>query len=152
MGHYSASILITVSVITSATAMSQTQLCVYAQGVVDKISPGGDAAIIDSHIPRLLAISTPKPMYYYNYNVGECRDLVFGVSLVDYANSRDLEDGQIPKIINICINEIEERGLNSEGIYRVTCSDLCVVECALIVYFIGVWSACCSARSEFGYG
>ena len=87
--------------------------------MVGHISPGNDASSIAAHIPRLLAMSTPKPIYYYNYTVGECRDLVFGVSLVDYANSRDLEDGEIPKIVKICIQEIEERGLNAEGIYRV---------------------------------
>ena len=91
----------------------------YANGVVSKISPGGDAAIIAAHIPRFLALARPKPVYYYNYTVGECRDLVFGVSLTDYANSRDLEEGDIPRIIKISIREIEERGLNAEGIYRV---------------------------------
>lgn len=83
------------------------------------ISPERDTLLISTHIPRLLASATPKPVYYYNYNVGECRDLIFGVSLVDYATSRGLTEGDIPKIIKICVKEIEERGMNTEGIYRV---------------------------------
>lgn len=51
--------------------------------------------------------------------VGECRDLIFGVSLVDYATARGLPEGEVPKIIRICIQDIEQRGLDAEGIYRV---------------------------------
>ena len=45
--------------------------------------------------------------------------MIFGVSLVDYTTSRGLPDGSIPKLVHICIEEVEKRGLNSEGIYRV---------------------------------
>ena len=62
------------------------------------------------HIPRLLASATPKPHYYQNFVVGECRDLIFGVSLVDYATAKGLADGEVPKIVHLCIREVEERG------------------------------------------
>ena len=87
--------------------------------MVEKISPQRDSAALASNIPRLIAAITPKPVYYYNYNVGECKDLIFGVSLVDYATARGLSDGDIPKIIRICIEDIDKRGLDAEGIYRV---------------------------------
>lgn len=132
-------------------------MCVYANGVVSKISPGGDAAIIATHIPRLLALARPKPVFYYNYTVGECRDLVFGVSLTDYANSRDLEEGDIPRIIKICIKEIEERGLNAEGIYRVNSNssiiseldntDMCLPRISSFLS-TGFGSSCCGTRSK----
>lgn len=58
-------------------------------------------------------------MLYHNYHVGDCPDLCFGVALVDYATSRNLPEGETPKIVQLCIAEIEKRGLDTEGIYRV---------------------------------
>ncbi|KAJ3556479.1 hypothetical protein NM688_g2008 [Phlebia brevispora] len=103
----------------TATSVTQTQLCGHARRMVDKINPEQDTAVISNSIPQLLATQTPKPMYYQNYSVGECRDLIFGVSLVDYATAKGLGEGDIPKIVRICIKEIDERGLDAEGLYRV---------------------------------
>lgn len=52
--------------------------------------------------------------------MGDCSDLVFGVSLVDYATARGLPEGDIPKLVKLCIAEVDKRGLSSEGIYRVS--------------------------------
>lgn len=46
--------------------------------------------------------------------------MIFGFSLQDYATARDLPEGEIPKIVRICIEEVDRRGLDSEGIYRVS--------------------------------
>jgi hypothetical protein len=43
-----------------------------------------------------------------------------GISLVDYASARGLKDNAVPRIVEICIREVEARGLNAEGIYRVS--------------------------------
>ena len=99
--------------------MTQAQICNHARVYVDKINPEKDTSLLAAHIPRLLALATPKPLYYENFVVGECRDLIFGVSLVDYATSKALPDAEIPKIVRICTEEIERRGLDAEGIYRV---------------------------------
>ncbi|KAI0374525.1 RhoGAP-domain-containing protein [Pilatotrama ljubarskyi] len=104
----------------TAAAATQSQLCEHGRRMVEKITPQRDSAAIADAIPRMLAAATPKPVYYYNYNVGECKDLIFGVSLVDYATARGLPDGEIPKIVRICIQDIEQRGLDAEGIYRVS--------------------------------
>lgn len=69
--------------------------------------------------PRYVKYSIPGRTLYTNYYVGDCNDLIFGVGLVDYATSRSLQDGQIPKLVKICIDEVDKRGLNAEGIYRV---------------------------------
>lgn len=100
--------------------MTQTQLSTHARSAVDKISPEKDASKLASSFSRSLTSAIPKPILYYNYNVGECRDLIFGVSLVDYATARSLTDGDIPKIVRICVKEVDQRGLESEGIYRVS--------------------------------
>ncbi|KAI8983411.1 hypothetical protein BD414DRAFT_81407 [Trametes punicea] len=104
----------------TAAAATQSQLCEHGRRMVEKIVPQRDSATIAESIPRMLAAATPKPVYYYNYNVGECKDLIFGVSLVDYATARGLAEGEIPKIVRICIQDIEQRGLDAEGIYRVS--------------------------------
>ena len=103
-----------------ATTTTQTQLSTHVRSIVERISPSKDLHVLTQAIPRSLASAIPKPVLYYNYHVGECSDLIFGVSLVDYATARGLVEGDVPKIIRICINEVDYRGLASEGIYRVS--------------------------------
>ena len=103
----------------SAAAATQGQLSEHCGRMIEKVNPQRDTAVVAAHIPRLLAAATPKPVCYYNYNVGECKDLIFGVSLVDYATARGQSDGDIPKIVRMCIEDIDKRGLDAEGIYRV---------------------------------
>jgi len=45
--------------------------------------------------------------------------LIFGVSLADYATARGIEN-DVPKVLRICIDELDKRGLDAEGIYRVS--------------------------------
>jgi len=104
----------------TATSTTQTQLASHARSVVDRVNPEVDVNAVTQIIPRALATATPQPTLYYNYYVGECRDLIFGVSLVDYATARNLPEHEIPRIVRICIQEIDQRGLESEGIYRVS--------------------------------
>jgi hypothetical protein len=106
--------------VASATNATTHQISNHARAYVEKINPEKDTALLTVNIPRLLALATPKPLYYQNYAVGECRDLIFGVSLVDYATAKGLGDGEIPRIVRICIKEIDTRGLEAEGIYRVS--------------------------------
>ena len=74
---------------------------------------------VNAYIAQSLAASIPIPIPYHNFYVGECKDLIFGFSLQDYATARDLPEGEIPKIVKICIEEVDKRGLDAEGIYRV---------------------------------
>lgn len=90
-----------------------------AQSVVEKVSPENDTSVLSASLRRSPALSTPRPIFYYNYHVGECPDLVFGCKLVDCANARGSEN-EVPKIIGICIEEVNRRGLDAEGIYRVS--------------------------------
>lgn len=54
--------------------------------------------------------------------VGECRSLIFGVSLTDYdfARGEGSDRGRPPTIVEKCIAAIDERGLDAEGIYRIS--------------------------------
>ncbi|KAI0317997.1 hypothetical protein OF83DRAFT_1171488 [Amylostereum chailletii] len=100
--------------------LMHTHLATHARSVVESVSPEDDKMTLAAQIPRLLASATPKPILYYNYHVGECQDLIFGVSMSDYATTRGLGEGDIPKIVRLCIDEVDKRGLSVEGIYRVS--------------------------------
>ncbi|KZS93245.1 RhoGAP-domain-containing protein [Sistotremastrum niveocremeum HHB9708] len=103
-----------------AIARTAAQLGAHVTEAVAAISPDKDVISISAQTPRSMALATPKRTLYYNYHVGECNDLIFGVSLVDYATSRGLMDGELPKLVRLCIHEIQTRGLESEGIYRIS--------------------------------
>ena len=68
---------------------------------------------------NILPVALPPQIFYHNYEVGVCRDLTFGITLSDYAAARALPEGYIPRVLGLCIAEVDARGLNVEGIYRV---------------------------------
>lgn len=103
-----------------ATCKTEASLAEGLLPQIQKISPEKDVLKVTANIPRSLALAVPDPILYEHGQVGSCNDLLFGFSLVDYATSKGLHDGQIPKIVRICIDAIDKRGLNSEGIYRVS--------------------------------
>ncbi|KAI1795531.1 RhoGAP-domain-containing protein [Ganoderma leucocontextum] len=106
---------------------TQIQLCENGRRTVNKIVPERDGAAMAAKVPGMLFPIIPTPKYYFNYFIGECRDLMFGVSLVDYA-ARDPLEGDKPKIIRVCIEDIDQRGLEAEGIYWVSGSHATVQE------------------------
>ncbi|KAL5495565.1 hypothetical protein ACEPAI_1028 [Sanghuangporus weigelae] len=103
-----------------ATSTTVAHLASHAQSFITHVSPQKDLASVAALKPRYIKQSIPKRTLYTNYYVGDCNDLIFGVSLVDYATSRGLQDGEIPKLVQLCIEEVDKRGLNSEGVYRVS--------------------------------
>ncbi|KAI0271619.1 hypothetical protein BC834DRAFT_860454 [Gloeopeniophorella convolvens] len=102
-----------------ATCTTQTHLATHARSAVENVSAEMDTSIVSASFRRSLALSIPPPTLYYNYHVGECQDLIFGVTLVDYATARS-SDTEVPKILRLCIDEVDRRGLDAEGIYRVS--------------------------------
>ncbi|TRM65964.1 hypothetical protein BD626DRAFT_194822 [Schizophyllum amplum] len=103
-----------------ATTMTETQITSHARPMVDKILPEKDVQRMTSFIPRAMASATPERVLYEHGVAGVCSDLIFGISLVDYATTNNLREGEIPKIVRLCVKEIDKRGLEAEGIYRVS--------------------------------
>jgi hypothetical protein len=112
----------------------------HARTAVDNISAETDTCILAASLSRSLALSIPPPTLYYNYHVGECQDLIFGVSLADYATARGIEN-DVPKVLRICIDEIDKRGLDAEGIYRVKPSKAHLYD-PFLLPVAGFWSVC----------
>ncbi|KAF9650726.1 hypothetical protein BDM02DRAFT_3164672 [Thelephora ganbajun] len=104
----------------AALFSTNLQLASHGAQQVEKVSTGRDMKGVNAYIAQSLALSIPTPILYHNFHVGECKDLIFGFSLQDYATARDLPEGEIPKIVRICIEEVDKRGLDAEGIYRVS--------------------------------
>jgi hypothetical protein len=104
----------------SATSATQSQLSTHLGDVVHEIKPLQDLTRLRQLTASTLTAAIPKKVLYYSYQVGECHDMLFGVSLVDYASSRGLRENEVPKIVGLCIAEMEQRGLRTEGIYRVS--------------------------------
>lgn len=111
----------------SKACSAHSKLAMDAQPVVEKVSPENDSSVFSTSLQRSPALLIPRPIFYYNYHVGECPDLVFGRNLVQYATSRGSED-DVPKIIRICVEEVNRRGLDAERIYMVSSSTGCIAD------------------------
>lgn len=62
------------------------------------------------------AVSTP--IYYHNYYAGESKDLLFGISLLEYAHAHRRT---VPLLVIKCVEAVERMGgLKREGIYRIS--------------------------------
>ncbi|KAH8997007.1 hypothetical protein EDB86DRAFT_3043847 [Lactarius hatsudake] len=86
-----------------------------ARSAAETISAETDTSILAASLRSSLALSIPPRTLYHNYDVGECPDLVFGLSLADYATARGSQNN-VPTILMLCIEEVEKRGLEAEGI------------------------------------
>jgi hypothetical protein len=69
---------------------------------------------------RVLSFSIPPPTFYRNYCPGSHSDLIFGVPLVDVETNQD----KVSKVMSICMEEVEMRGLDTKTIHSV--SQLCM--------------------------
>lgn len=85
---------------------------------VNLIDPKNDSIQFIKQFPSPPA---QEKVHYHNVFVGECR-VIFGVSLTDYVGmNKDKDRGQlVPRVVRRCISEIDERGLEVEGIYRIS--------------------------------
>ncbi|KAI9433320.1 hypothetical protein H4582DRAFT_1988472 [Lactarius indigo] len=93
-----------------------TYLAITTQSEVEKALAGPNTQDLGASFRRALTFATPPVTFYRNFRVGGYSDAIFGVTLADYASSRDRED-IVPKIIRVCTEEIEQRGLNTNKIY-----------------------------------
>ncbi|KAH9057751.1 Rho GTPase activation protein [Lactarius vividus] len=93
-----------------------TDLAINTRSEVEKALTGPDTHDLAASFRRALTFATPPITFYRNFRVGGYSDAIFGVTLADYASSRDRED-IVPKIIRVCTEEVEKRGLNANKIY-----------------------------------
>ncbi|KAI9460478.1 Rho GTPase activation protein [Lactarius psammicola] len=74
-----------------------------------------DTSGLRASFRRALSFSIPPFTLYRNYHPSAYSDSVFGVPLVDVTTNQD----NVPKVVTICIEEVEKRGLNAKKIYSL---------------------------------
>jgi hypothetical protein len=75
-----------------------------------------DMSDLRASFRRALSFSIPPLALYRNSRPGAYSELTFGVPLVDIETSED----HVPKVMRMCIEEVEKRGLNTHKIYSVS--------------------------------
>ncbi|KAI9430913.1 hypothetical protein H4582DRAFT_1341738 [Lactarius indigo] len=88
-------------------------LAISTKAEVEKALAGTDTSGLSASFRRALSFSIPPPTLYRNNHPNAYSDLIFGVPLVDLETNQD----NIPKVIKMCIEEVEKRGLNTKKIY-----------------------------------
>ena len=90
------------------------------EAVVKTALAGEDVSDLRASFRQALSFSIPPLTLYRNYSPpGAYSELIFGVPLVDLETTQD----KVPKVMRMCIEEIEKRGLKTKNIYVVSLSN-----------------------------
>ena len=84
------------------------------EGVVVALA-GTDSSNLKATFRVDLSYSIP-PLTLYNRKYRSGAYLIFDFPLVDVTTSED----NVPKVMRMCIDEVEKRGLNTKNIYSVS--------------------------------
>ncbi|KAH9024572.1 hypothetical protein EDB85DRAFT_1870089, partial [Lactarius pseudohatsudake] len=98
-----------------STCTKHDELAMSTRAEVEKALAGTDTSDLRGSFRRALSFSIPPRTLYHSYRPGEYSDLIFGVPLVDVETDED----NVPKVMRMCIEEVEKRGLNTKGIYSL---------------------------------
>ena len=82
---------------------------------VENALDGVDKSDLRVSLRRAIGFSIPPLTLYHNYRPGVYSNLIFGVPLVDLG----LNEDKVPKVMRMCIEEVEKRGINVDKIYSV---------------------------------
>ncbi|KAH9030232.1 hypothetical protein EDB83DRAFT_2554982 [Lactarius deliciosus] len=98
-----------------AACVKYDDLAMSTRAEVVKALAGTDTSGLTASFRRALSFSIPPSTLYRNSHPSAYSDLIFGVPLVDLETNQD----NIPKVIKMCIEEVEKRGLNTKKIYSL---------------------------------
>ena len=87
-----------------------------ARAEVENALGGTDTPDLKVSFRQALSFSIPPLTLYRNYRPGGYSILIFGVPLVDLG----MNEEKVPKVMRMCIEEVEKRGLYIEKIYTVS--------------------------------
>jgi len=77
---------------------------------------GTDTSDLKASFRRALSFSIPPPAFYRNCRPGANSEPIFGVPLESLEANRD----NVSKVIRMCVEEVESRGLDAKNIYSVS--------------------------------
>ncbi|KAF8269710.1 hypothetical protein EI94DRAFT_1724495 [Lactarius quietus] len=84
-----------------------------ATAEVKKALAGTDTSDLRASFRRALSFSIPPLTLCRIYRPGAYSELIFGAPLVDDTT----DDKNVPRVMRMCIEEVEKRGLDAKGIY-----------------------------------
>ena len=86
----------------------------------EKAFTGTDTSGLRASFDHGFSLSIPPLTLYCNYRPDAYSDLIFGLPLAcPLVNSASIQDN-VPKVIRLCIDEVEKRGLDTHKIYSVS--------------------------------
>ncbi|KAN0140268.1 hypothetical protein V8E53_002164 [Lactarius tabidus] len=97
------------------TCAQYANLATSTRAEVEKSLTGRDTSGLKASFRRALSHSIPPLSLYRNYHLGANSRLIFGVPLVGL----EIDQDNVPKVMRMCIEGVEKRGLNVRGIYSV---------------------------------
>jgi hypothetical protein len=110
-------------IVCSTTSAKYESLAISTRVEVEKVLARKDTSESDlrASFRHALSFSIPPPTFYRNYCPGAHSDLIFGTPLVDLVTNQD----NVSKVMRLCMEEVEKRGLDTKGIYSVSQSCMC---------------------------
>ena len=97
--------------------MKCDNLAMSTKAEVEKALTGTDASGLRASFSHALSFAIPPLTLYCNYRSANS-DLIFGVPLASFGTHQ----GNVPKAMRMCMEEVEKRGLDTENIYSVRSS------------------------------
>jgi hypothetical protein len=97
----------------STTCTQYGDLATSTKAEVEKSLAGRDTSDLRASFRRAHSHSIPPPALYRNYLLGASSRFIFGVPLAELETDPD----SVPKVMRMCIEEVEKRDLNTQGIY-----------------------------------
>ena len=82
---------------------------------VESALSGTDTSDLKVFFRQALYFSTPSLILYRNCRTGGYSNMIFGVPLVNLV----MNEENVPKVMRMCIEEVEKRGLDVDKIYSV---------------------------------
>jgi hypothetical protein len=86
-----------------------------AKAGVENVLDGIDTSDLRASFRRALSYSNP-PLTLCNYRPSGYSNLTFGVPLVEQMTGED----KVSKVVKMCTEEVQKRGLNNPRIYKVS--------------------------------
>jgi hypothetical protein len=100
----------------STTCEKHNDLAVNTKAEVDKALGGTDTSDLIESFHWALSFSIPPLTLYPDCRPGGYSNLIFGAPLAVH----EVNEDNVPKVMRMCIEEVEKRGLDTNKIYSVS--------------------------------
>jgi hypothetical protein len=103
-------------VVCRKTCANHNHIAKSTEAEVENSLGGTETSDMKVSSRRVSSFYTPPLVLYRTHHPGGYSNLIFGDPLVDHGVTED----KVPKVMRMCINEVEKRGLDVDDIYWVS--------------------------------